>query len=84
MIEQEMRERVECFLESYRRRALVSVLGIGIGVGGCATTSTLARPAGPAAPSPWLDRSDANEGDADQAPEEPICVAKYSAPRPER
>jgi hypothetical protein len=82
MVEQEMRKRIECFLEFYRRRVLVSVLGIGIGVGGCTTTSTLAGPAVPAAPSLWLDRSD--EDDADQAPEEPICVARYSAPTPER
>lgn len=40
MLERDMRERVEGVLQAYRRRALVSVLGIGISVGGCATAGS--------------------------------------------
>jgi hypothetical protein len=43
MLERDMRERVERVLQTYRRRALVSVLGIGISVGGCATTESSSR-----------------------------------------
>jgi hypothetical protein len=40
MREQEMRERVDRFLDSYRQRALISAFGLGMTVGGCGTGGT--------------------------------------------
>jgi hypothetical protein len=43
MLEKNMRDRIARVLQGYRRRALISAVGIGIGVGGCATAESSSR-----------------------------------------
>jgi hypothetical protein len=76
MREQEMRERADRFLRGSRQRAWVAVLGMGIALGGCATSGVKSTPV-PSASSKYADEEEALPCEAKGTCE---CVAIYSAP----
>ena len=76
MQEKEMRERVQHVLQAHRLRALAAVLGIGIGVGACATSGSSA------VRNPSSDISNPDAGPQEDSPLGQI-VPDYSAPVPD-